>query len=118
MWKVEELMKSSTELGIELKILTVEDSITYISSVLKKFGPDKTTGHLSIGENCFRMDTEKYELSFSRYLDKEPALIFFEQDGGKESKIVLEIENAKKISSLFENAFGMEYLLLISTLTI
>lgn len=109
MRKVDELLKSSVELGISLKILSEANSKTYISNTLKKFNPDRTTGHLSIGESYFRMDTERYEFSFSKYLEQEPALIFFEQSDRKKSKIVLEIENATQVSSLFENAFGMEY---------
>jgi hypothetical protein len=103
-----EIIKKSAELGINIELMENEKARDYINYVLEKFHPWRTSGHLSIGGQSREIPTEKNEFSFSLSLPYEPAYIFFEQNKINRNNVVI-IENAKIISELMGNCFGMEY---------
>jgi hypothetical protein len=82
----------------------------YIKRVISKFKPLKIAGHLAIGANSQTISLEKYEYSYSKYLNSEPALLFFDQEGLDRNTVVV-VKDAKLVGDLMENSYGMEYFL-------
>ncbi|ODC05551.1 hypothetical protein BFW38_16960 [Terasakiispira papahanaumokuakeensis] len=81
-----------------------------MESVLKKFKPFKTTGHLSIGKDSKSIKTEEHEFSYSKKLSKGAAYIFFDQESKDRNTLVI-IEEGSQLCNIMENAYGMEYFL-------
>ncbi|RAV02766.1 hypothetical protein DQG13_08955 [Paenibacillus sp. YN15] len=77
---------------------------------MRQFTPFKTAGHLAIGADSHAISLEKYEFSYSKYLNSEPAFIFFDQEGLDRNTVVV-VKDAKLAGDLMENSFGMEYFL-------
>ena len=103
-----EILASSKKLGINTKILAEDIAQSYIHKTLSKFYPEKMGGHLSIGREAKYISTETHEFSFSKSLKKEPAYIFFEQNHQQKNLVIL-IADAREISNIMENCYGMEY---------
>lgn len=103
-----ELISIAPTIDVKANLLSKEQAEKYISYVLNKYHPWKTTGHLSIGDNAGKLSTEENEFTFSLSMKNEPAYIFFEQNTINKNDVVV-IENAKNISKLMENSHGMEY---------
>jgi len=106
----QELIQVSTELGIEIEILDDNSAKDYIMRVINKFKPFKIAGHLAIGENSQIISLEKYEYSYSKSLNSEPALLFFDQEGLDRNTVIV-VKDAKLVGDLMENSYGMEYFL-------
>ncbi|CAM4493267.1 hypothetical protein [Paenibacillus tarimensis] len=106
----QELIQVSRKLGLEIEVLDDDLSKDYIKRVIKKFKPYKTAGHLAIGVNSRNIALEKYEFSYSKYLNSEPAFIFFDQEGLDRNTVVI-VKDAQLVGDLMENSFGMEYFL-------
>ena len=105
----DELLKASAILEIPGILLGKQESAEYIKRVIKIFAPQKISGHLSIyNNNSISIPLEKYEFSYSNYLDDEPAYIFFDQENHNREKVVI-ISEGKKLCHILENAYGMEY---------
>ncbi|KEQ17555.1 hypothetical protein GZ78_17580 [Endozoicomonas numazuensis] len=75
---------------------------------MRKFHPDKLSGHLSIGHESTSIALEPWEFSYSKKLKDEPLFIFFEQRDVNKNKMAC-IKNGKKLCSILEQAYGMEY---------
>ncbi len=104
-----ELLTTANRINIEVELLDLAEASNFINSVIERYNPWKTTGHLSIGqENSTKLKTEENEFTFSKLLPNEPAFIFFEQNTFNKDTVVC-IKNAKQISQLMENSYGMEY---------
>lgn len=106
----QELIQVSSSLGIEIEVLEENTSKNYIKRVIEKFKPFKTAGHLAIGVNSHTIPLEKYEFSYSKHLNSEPAFIFFDQEGLDRDTVVV-VKDAKLVGDLMENSYGMEYFL-------
>lgn len=106
----QELIQVSSKIGIEIEVLDDHSSKDYIMRVIRKFKPFKTAGHLAIGADSHNISLEKYEFSYSKYLNSEPALIFFDQEGLDRDTVVV-VKDAKFVGDLMENSYGMEYFL-------
>ncbi|MFC5404421.1 hypothetical protein [Cohnella soli] len=105
----QELVQVSSKLGVEVEALDDYTASDYIKRVLKKFKPFKTTGHLAIRGDSHTLSLEKFEFSYSKYLNSEPAFIFFDQEGLDRNTVV--VKDAKLVGDLMENSYGMEYFL-------
>jgi hypothetical protein len=103
-----ELLNESKKLNISCLLLGTSDSVNYIERVLKKYTPHKTSGHLSIYKDSISIPLEKYEFTYCKYLKNEPVYLFFDQENHNRQKVVM-ISEGKKLCSILENSFGMEY---------
>lgn len=103
-----ELIQASNNLGIDIVVIDEITSKKYIKRVIDKFKPFKTTGHLSIGNDTLIIPLEENEFIYSKYLESEPAYIFFDQEGRDRNSVVV-VKDAKRIGDLMENSYGMEY---------
>lgn len=108
MSKSEELTTASRELGIISFILLEEEGVDFIRSVLERYKPLKTSGHLSIYHDSVSIPLTEYEFTYSKYMSTEPAYVFFEQEGSKPSEVVV-IEEGNRLGEVFFNSYGMEY---------
>ncbi|MCP8466228.1 hypothetical protein NK553_19930 [Pseudomonas sp. ZM23] len=106
--KAKELFRSATELSIDAEIITDEIARNYIKKVFEKYKPGKTSGHFSISSSARRIPTDEYESSFSRNLKEEKAYVFFEQNQIDKNTVFI-ISDARELSKVIENSFGMEY---------
>ena len=104
----QELLLTSSNLGIDIVILDEKESKQFIKRVIDIFRPFKITGHLSIGEESLNIPLEENEYSYSNYLKSEPAYIFFDQESRDRNTVVV-VKDAKLIGKLMENSYGMEY---------
>ncbi|KGR88893.1 hypothetical protein [Lysinibacillus odysseyi] len=105
---IQELLQTSSNLGIDIVILDENDSKQFIKRIIDIYKPFKITGHLSIGEETLNIPLEENEYSYSKYLKSEPAYIFFDQESRDKNTVVV-VEDAKLIGKLMENSYGMEY---------
>ena len=103
-----EILDVSRNLGIPCELLSKTKGVQFINSVFEKFSPNKKTGHLAIHHDSISIPLELYEFSYSSFLEKEPAYIFFDQEGLDKGNVIV-VENGKEIGQIMENAFGMEY---------
>ncbi|MBY5969686.1 hypothetical protein [Halomonas denitrificans] len=103
-----EVLRAANEIDVRATVLSKEEAEDIINHAINKFCPTKLTGHLSIGGNANSILTEKYEFSFSKKLEEKPAFIFFEQND-QQKNLVISIDNARFLSPLMENCYGMEY---------
>lgn len=108
MGEAEELLEAAQQLNITAEKLSPEMGISYISSVLNKFAPHKTSGHLAIRNDSNTLRLDKYEFSYSQYLDDEAVYVFFAQDSAGSTDVVC-IHNGQRLCSVLNNSFGMEY---------
>jgi len=106
--KTQELIQVSTDLGIAIDVLDENESKQFIKRVIDTYNPTKMTGHLSIGEETETIPLEGNEFSYSTYLKREPAYLFFDQEGRDQNTVVV-VKDAKMIGKLMENSYGMEY---------
>lgn len=105
----DELIRESRKLKIACTLLGNQESLEYINNVIKKFTPQKTSGHLSIYNNeSVSISSEKYEFLYSDYLDDEPVYVFFDQENHNRNKVVV-ISEGKRLCRIMENTYGMEY---------
>lgn len=104
----QELTQISSNLGIDIVILDENDSKQYIKTVIDIFKPYKITGHLSIGIETLTIPLEGNEFSYSKYLNSEPAYIFFDQESRDRNTVVV-VKDTKSVGYLMENSYGMEY---------
>ena len=103
-----ELLRVADAMSIKASILPEDEGQAYIASVLEKFKPWKTEGHLAIGDGAKRMATETHESSFSNAMAAARAMIFFEQNDVNRHHVIV-VDNAQDISRLIDNSHGMEY---------
>jgi hypothetical protein len=105
---IDALLQAAQELEIPISELSKSEAENHIHSVIKKYCPVKTTGHLSLGHNSVSLSIDKYEFLYSEILPSEPAYIFFEQDGRNKNSVAI-INDAKQLCRVMENTYGMEY---------
>ena len=108
---VKELINAAKVVKTNIEIVEENLAEKIISQVINKFKPKQLTGHLSIGDANLKLPTERYELSFSNELKKEPGYIFGEQYYESDKKTLIKVENMQMISKLISESFGMEYFL-------
>lgn len=107
----EELAKAGKLLDKKFSLMEQLDAIEYINSVIAKFNPEKTSGHLAINsEKSIRISTDLMEFEYSQYLDDEPVYLFFDQNS-QENNTVVKIHDGQSLSGILEECFGMEYFL-------
>lgn len=104
----QELIKISTDLGITIDVLDENKSKQFINRVIDTYNTTKMTGHLSIGKETETIPLEGNEFSYSKYLKREPAYLFFDQEGRDRNTVVV-VKDAKMIGKLMENSYGIEY---------
>ncbi|WP_201772722.1 hypothetical protein [Endozoicomonas numazuensis] len=105
---LQEFMESSIRANVQCYELSEREAEKYIGEVIRKFHPDKLSGHLSIGHESTSIALEPWEFSYSKKLKDEPLFIFFEQRDVNKNKMAC-IKNGKKLCSILEQAYGMEY---------
>lgn len=109
MSKIEQLINACKELNLEFDVLTSDDAKYYIRTVLDKYTPKKTTGHVSIGDKkSVILNTDENEFSFSEKFDQSPIRIFFDQENF-ENDLVFELNNGQRLGNVLGECFGMEY---------
>ncbi|WP_419810922.1 hypothetical protein [Bacterioplanoides sp.] len=104
MSKMKDIIDSSSEIGV---CVTVYDDVDFFNKVLEKFSPRKLKGHVSIGKGE-KLPLEEYEFTYSNRLGSSPAIMFFYE---KDRLCMLKFLDAKKVCSVMENMYGIEYFL-------
>ncbi|MEL1242856.1 hypothetical protein AAEO56_01170 [Flavobacterium sp. DGU11] len=107
--KITELEHGAKQLGLSYEILDTNEGAKIIDAILKKFQPNKTTGHLAIdSQRSIKFSTEENEFSFTKDFEEEPVYLFFEQDEIHKGWIFV-LHNGRELCNLLEHCFGMEY---------
>jgi hypothetical protein len=105
-----EISEACAIVNVDCALLSKTDSIQFINETFSKYKVHKKAGHLSIGYDVEKLRTEKYELSYSDYLDDEPVYLFFDQENDDQNKVVY-IGSSKKLSFILGECNGFEYFL-------
>lgn len=106
---VNELLSVGKQLEIDVDELSKDESKKIISEAIKKFNPYKTSGHLAIDiENSISLPIDMYEFKYSQYLPKGKGYVFFDQNHEDKERVFV-IKDIRKICSIMEESFGMEY---------
>lgn len=108
MFKVDEFCRSCQELALPFNILEPRASLAFLSDVIEKYKPTRTSGHVAIGGDATSISLESHEFSYSVHLDDEPIYIFFEQFGNDKNRVIV-LNNGRNLGNVLQNAFGMEY---------
>ncbi|MFJ4344798.1 hypothetical protein [Pseudomonas sp. NPDC089401] len=103
-----EVLRAAKAVGVEAYLLQEYIAAQYIAAVLARYKPWKAAGHLSIGESSRTMPTDENEFGFSRSFRGKPGYLFFEQDSRNKNTVVV-ISDARELSRIMEECYGMEY---------
>ncbi|MEL6189467.1 MAG: hypothetical protein AAFU79_32995, partial [Myxococcota bacterium] len=82
----------------------------YRCDVLRRFRPERTSGHLAIGRDIVCLPTDDYEFRLGGVLPERPVRLFFDQDG-PDRRAVVEVMDGSRLGEVMEESFGMEYFL-------
>ncbi len=77
-----ELLRAAAEIGVKARTTEKDVAEKYISFVLNKYRPWKTSGHLSIGENVSKLPTDENEFLFFCLLNRVRAGCFLSKASG------------------------------------
>lgn len=103
-----ELLRAAAEIGVKARTTEKDVAEKYISFVLDKYRPWKTSGHLSIGESVSKLPTDENEFLFFLSVKPGSGWVFFEQSKWNKNTVVV-VDDVRDLSRLMESSYGMEY---------
>lgn len=106
--KTSEFLRSARAAGIRTRALSAELSAAYADCLARRFPAASLKNHPQIDGAETVLDTERHEFRFSLGLPPAPAYIVFPQ-GSEIKERVIAIANARKLSEILSDCYGMEY---------
>ncbi|WP_156957943.1 hypothetical protein [Paracidovorax oryzae] len=104
--KISELLDACSILNVPAKIISAENFESKKNEIFKKYHPEQTVNHYSIGGDSIVLPTEEYEFSLFENFPDINILLFFGSDSKEDC---LSIESLSSLSKIMENCYGMEY---------
>lgn len=104
---IDEFVKSCSDLDISYDVLDAQSSDRLIQGAFTKFGPVKSSGHLSISEKSAELPIAGNEFTYSLRFDDQAVVIFFDQEVIPRKAI--RVARGQKLCQILENCYGMEY---------
>ena len=103
-----EILRAAGEAGYGCHLLPPAEGKSYISGVLGRYRPEKTSGHLAISHDSVSIPLEAYEFTFPKSLPQQPVYLFFDQTGADKGTVVV-LSDGRSLGTVLEQAFGIEY---------
>lgn len=106
--KTSEFLRAAAYIKVRTKALSTKLSLEYVNCILNKFPEASLKNHPQIYNAPISLETDAHEYTLSLTLNNKNAYIIFPQGGETKEKVVI-VSNARKISEIFSECYGMEY---------